>query len=219
MGEVLCRNPLMQVACRSKTHRTPHSLIPLPTNRFQEDLRYDVQVEMELVRPARGSVEMGESPVAQLSDARRQLYALPRATFAAQRGLGDHHRRPAGESPTRSELIRDQSLPPPALPASILVFPTIPLSYLPPCIIPWPFRSFCPSRLLGYGHRTDSKIKERKTKGMFASPAKGKDVVLLTKELMEGVVLTPSRGGEASIGSVFVSIGECRVTDVADRYV
>lgn len=28
---------------------------------FQEDLRYDVQVELELVRPIRGGEEMGES--------------------------------------------------------------------------------------------------------------------------------------------------------------
>jgi hypothetical protein len=35
-------------------------LIPLPNERFQEDLRYDVQVEMELVRPLRGQEEMGE---------------------------------------------------------------------------------------------------------------------------------------------------------------
>jgi len=34
--------------------------IPLPLERFQEDLRYDIQVEMELVRPSRGNEEMGE---------------------------------------------------------------------------------------------------------------------------------------------------------------
>jgi len=45
---------------RSKTHRTPHVNIPLPLERFQEDLRYDIQVEMELVRPSRGNEEMGE---------------------------------------------------------------------------------------------------------------------------------------------------------------
>jgi len=43
---------------------------------------------------------------------------------------------------------------------------------------------------------------------MFASPAQGKDVVLLRKELMEGVMLNPGRGGDAVIGSAFVSIGE-----------
>jgi hypothetical protein len=34
-------------------------MIPLPLDRFQEELRYDVQVEMELVRPERGQEEMG----------------------------------------------------------------------------------------------------------------------------------------------------------------
>lgn len=44
-------------------------------------------------------------------------------------------------------------------------------------------------------------------RGGFASPAKGKDVVLLKKELMEAVLLKPSRGGDALVGAVFVSIG------------
>jgi hypothetical protein len=47
---------------RAKTHRTPHAVVVLPMNRFQEDLRYDVMVEMELVRPSRGQEEMGEWP-------------------------------------------------------------------------------------------------------------------------------------------------------------
>jgi hypothetical protein len=46
---------------RSKNYRTPHALVQLPVERFQEDLRYDVVVEMELVRPSRGQEEMGQS--------------------------------------------------------------------------------------------------------------------------------------------------------------
>ena len=45
----------------AKTHRTPHALLPLPVESFQEDLPYDVQIELELVRPSRGSEEMGAS--------------------------------------------------------------------------------------------------------------------------------------------------------------
>jgi hypothetical protein len=41
--------------------------------------------------------------------------------------------------------------------------------------------------------------------GGFSSPAKGKDVVLLKKELMEAVLLKPARGGEAVVGAVLVS--------------
>jgi hypothetical protein len=44
--------------------------------------------------------------------------------------------------------------------------------------------------------------------GGFSSPAKGKDVVLLKKELMEAVLLKPARGGEAVVGAVYVSIGK-----------
>lgn len=44
----------------SREHRTPHATLTLPVDRFQEDLAYDVQVELELVRPHAGSEEMGE---------------------------------------------------------------------------------------------------------------------------------------------------------------
>jgi hypothetical protein len=44
--------------------------------------------------------------------------------------------------------------------------------------------------------------------GGFPSPAKGKDVVLLKKELMDGVLLKPARGGDAVVGAVYVSIGK-----------
>ena len=43
----------------SKVHRTPHTVIPILSSNFQEDLRYDVEVEMELVRPNRASEEIG----------------------------------------------------------------------------------------------------------------------------------------------------------------
>lgn len=48
------------VYVRSKTQRTPHVLIQLPGEKFQEDLKYDIDVEMELVRPGRGDEAMGE---------------------------------------------------------------------------------------------------------------------------------------------------------------
>jgi len=44
--------------------------------------------------------------------------------------------------------------------------------------------------------------------GGFSSPAKGKDVVLLKKELMDGILLKPARGGDAVVGAVYVSIGK-----------
>lgn len=47
--------------CSSKIHRTPHALVPLIASNFQEDLRYDVDVEMELVRPHKASEEIGMS--------------------------------------------------------------------------------------------------------------------------------------------------------------
>jgi hypothetical protein len=43
----------------SRERPIPHALIPLPSEQIQEDLRYDVQVEMELVRPPRGAEETG----------------------------------------------------------------------------------------------------------------------------------------------------------------
>lgn len=104
-----------------------------------------------------------------------------------------------------------QSLPPPPLPSTLLSLPSLPLHLLPPCVLPWPFRPLCPSRLLGYGgsRASRSKIRERRAKGRLASPASGKDVVLMTKELMEGIVVKPGRSiPDAVIGSAFVSIGQ-----------
>ena len=62
--------------------------------------------------------------------------------------------------------------------------------------------------MLGYDGWPDSKIRERRARGGFASPVKGKDVVLLRKELMEGVIVNPGRGGDATVGTAFVSIGQ-----------
>lgn len=45
---------------RSRERPIPHALIPLPSDQIQEDLRYDVEVEMELVRPPRGAEETGQ---------------------------------------------------------------------------------------------------------------------------------------------------------------
>jgi hypothetical protein len=85
------------------------------------------------------------------------------------------------------------------------MLPTFPSYFMPPCIIPWPLRSLCPGRLLGYSGNPAAKIKERRRKGTLVSPARGNEVVLLTKELLEGVVVYSGRGD--SVGSLFVSIG------------
>jgi hypothetical protein len=90
----------------------------------------------------------------------------------------------------------------------LIQLPSFPTYLLPPCVFPWPFRSFCPSRLLGYDDRSTSKLRQRRKRGGFQSPAKGKEVVLLKKELMEAVLLKPTRGGEAVVGAVYVSIGK-----------
>lgn len=50
-------------------------------------------------------------------------------------------------------------------------------------------------------------MQNRRARG-FVSPASGRDVVLLRKELMEGVIVKPSRGGEVEVGYAFVSVGE-----------
>ncbi|WVQ99334.1 hypothetical protein IAU59_006467 [Kwoniella sp. CBS 9459] len=166
----------------SKTHRPPHVTVPLPLEKILTDLRYDVQVEMELVRPTRGtSEEIGNF---MLSLEMRSLQ----------------------EPGTVLVSAAQPSLPPPPLPAPLLSLPVLPTSYLP-CVLPWPLRSFCPSRLLGYAPAPNSKIRERRLKGGYSSPSRGKDVVPLKKDLMEGVLIKPGRVPEATIGSAFISIG------------
>lgn len=106
--------------------------------------------------------------------------------------------------------VSQTSLPPPPLPSSVVsIFglANFPTWLLPPCIVPWPFRFLCPSRIFGYAGVPDARIKERRRRGTMMSPARGKEVVLLTKELLEQVTITPARG-QFAIGSAFVSIGE-----------
>ncbi|KAL1405431.1 hypothetical protein Q8F55_009062 [Vanrija albida] len=177
----------------SRTHRTPHALLQLPHDRFQEDLPYDVQVELELVRPSRGAEETGNFMVTlELRSSRS-----PETTII-------HAAQP--------------SLPPPPLETTLLTLPSFPTYLLPPCIIPWPFRGLCPSRILGYADTPNAKIKERRRRS--SSPANGKEVVLLTKELVDAVTINPGRG-DLSIGSAFVSIGRedtSPESDQASRY-
>lgn len=59
----------------------------------------------------------------------------------------------------------------------------------------------------------DARIKERRRRGTLVSPARGKEVVLLTKELLEQVTIAPGRG-DTSIGAAFVSIGGWQNDDV-----
>ncbi|RSH78164.1 uncharacterized protein EHS24_002623 [Apiotrichum porosum] len=165
----------------SRTHRTPHALLALPLDRFQEDLPYDVQVELELVRPNRDSDDMGN--------------------FMVTLELRSHR------SPETVIIRASQpSLPPPPLPPSVVYVPSLPTRLIPPCLLPWPFRGLCPSRLLGYSGVPTAKIKERRRKGTLASPARGNEVVLLTKELVEGATVLPGRG-DHTVGAAFVSIG------------
>lgn len=103
-------------------------------------------------------------------------------------------------------LLTVQSLPPPPLPPSVVYVPSLPTRLIPPCLLPWPFRGLCPSRLLGYSGVPTAKIKERRRKGTLASPARGNEVVLLTKELVEGATVSPGRG-DHTVGAAFVSIG------------
>ncbi|CAD6588589.1 MAG: hypothetical protein TREMPRED_005102, partial [Tremellales sp. Tagirdzhanova-0007] len=91
----------------SRAYRTPYSLIPLPVDRFLEDVKYDVHVEMELVRPARGAEEMGNF---MLSLELRSNRNADLVIFSAAQ----------------------PSLPPPSLPASVLSATFSPTMILPP---------------------------------------------------------------------------------------
>nr|XP_019010904.1 uncharacterized protein I206_04208 [Kwoniella pini CBS 10737]OCF49685.1 hypothetical protein I206_04208 [Kwoniella pini CBS 10737] len=165
----------------SKHHRPPHATVYFPLDRIEQDLRYDVQVELELVRPTKGTTdEMGNFMLS------LELRAL--------------------DQPERVLITAAQpSLPPAPLASPFISLPVLPTSHLP-CIVPYPFRSLCPSRLLGYSVPS-AKIRERRAKGGFSSRERGKDVVPLKKDLMEGVVLKPGRVPGMTIGSGFVSIG------------
>ncbi|KAI9639842.1 uncharacterized protein MKK02DRAFT_40169 [Dioszegia hungarica] len=176
----------------SKIHRTPHALVPLIASNFQEDLRYDVDVEMELVRPHKASEEIGNFMLSlELRSQRNPEIVL---ISAAQ-----------------------PSLPPPPLLTSF--FPANPI----PCLIPYPFRFACPSRLLGRvsSGRISSRRRNRKSSTHPSSHQfRAGDIVLLSKQLMEGVVLVPATGGNGVIGSAFVSIGrEDTFTDSSEKCV
>ena len=114
----------------------------------------------------------------------------------------------SSHSPIGSNAQR-QSLPPPATVASMLSLPSISSFLMPPCIIPWPFRGLCPSRLLGYGEQSSS-LARKKRRG-------GNDAVLLSKTLMEGVMVNPSLGGDTVLGSAFVSIGRLKFRRVVPK--
>ncbi|EKC99916.1 hypothetical protein A1Q2_05793 [Trichosporon asahii var. asahii CBS 8904] len=116
----------------SRTHRTPHAVLPINLDRFQEDLPYDVQVELELVRPHSDAPETGNFMVS-----------------------------------VELRSVRN--------PEHIVIAAAQP-------------------------------IKERRRKGSLIPPARGNEVVLMTKELLEGVVVRPGRG-DGGVGAVFVSIG------------
>lgn len=85
-----------------------------------------------------------------------------------------------------------KSLPPPPLSYSLI--PRLPVS-LPsiPCLLPFPLRSLCSdTSLVRKSYRTRSK----------------KDVVRVTKHMVDSIVLRPHRGADKVVGGVFVSVGE-----------
>lgn len=96
---------------------------------------------------------------------------------------------------------------PSPLPESFITLPSLATRFIPPCILPWPFRSFCPSKIIGYGDPVDQKVLQRRAKAGFLELASTKDIVPLRKDLMEGVLLKPSSAPESVIGSIFLSIG------------
>ncbi|WVQ72565.1 hypothetical protein IAR50_002123 [Cryptococcus sp. DSM 104548] len=166
----------------SKNHRLPHATIPIPPKRLIEDLRYDVQVEMELVRPTSGRDDLDNF---MLSLELRGAVDPSLVLFSAAQ----------------------PSLAPAPLAPSLLPLPAFPTHLIPPCVIPWPFRSFCPSRLIGYGDTIDKKTYQRRLKAGFIGSARARDVVSLKKDLMEGVVLRPAGPYGPGVGTAFVSIG------------
>ncbi|EIW70677.1 hypothetical protein TREMEDRAFT_73537 [Tremella mesenterica DSM 1558] len=162
----------------STTHRLPHALINLPMDKFEVDLRYDVQVEMELVRPSHMTQESNNFMI---NLELRSEKSPENVVIAASR----------------------PSLPPPPTAASLLHLPPLPTHLLPPCVIPWPLRGLCPSRLFGYADPPPSSAVRR----LHSDPASVGAPVPLKKVLMEGVMIRPSLGGETSLGSAYISIG------------
>ncbi|WVQ88859.1 hypothetical protein IAS59_002597 [Cryptococcus gattii] len=137
----------------SRKFRLPHTNLQVPLSSILEDVRYDIQVEMELLRPRKGPDELDNFMLSlDLMSAKDPQTAL---MSAAQ--------------PT---------LAPSPLPESFIDLPSLATRFIPPCIFPWPFRSFCPSR-----------------------------IIPLRKDLLEGVFLKPSRTPESVVGSVSLQIG------------
>ncbi|OXG54870.1 hypothetical protein J010_00202 [Cryptococcus neoformans] len=166
----------------SRKFRLPHTNLQVPLSSIVEDVRYDIQVEMELLRPRKGSDALDNFMLSlDLMSAKDPQTAL---MSAAQ--------------PT---------LAPSPLPESFITLPSLSTRFIPPCVLPWPFRSFCPSKIIGYGDPVNQKVLQRRAKAGFSGPASTKDIVPLRKDLMEGVLLKPSRVSESVIGSIFLSIG------------
>nr|ODN88318.1 hypothetical protein L203_02930 [Cryptococcus depauperatus CBS 7841] len=99
------------------------------------------------------------------------------------------------------------SLVPSPLPLSFLSIPSLLAQFLPPCVIPWPFRSLCPSRLLGSGRKQYQKVQQRRAKAGFMNSPLIRNIVPIKKDLMEGVILKPSQSSGSVVGSAFLSVG------------
>ncbi|EAL23557.1 hypothetical protein CNBA2040 [Cryptococcus deneoformans B-3501A] len=166
----------------SRKFRLPHTNLQVPLSSIIEDVRYDIQVEMELLRPRKGSDVLDNFMLS--LDLMSAKYPQTALMSAAQ--------------PT---------LAPSPLPESFITLPSLATRFIPPCILPWPFRSFCPSKIIGYGDPVDQKVLQRRAKAGFLELASTKDIVPLRKDLMEGVLLKPSSAPESVIGSIFLSIG------------
>ncbi|KIR55750.1 hypothetical protein I315_01631 [Cryptococcus gattii Ru294] len=166
----------------SRKFRLPHTNLQVPLSSILEDVRYDIQVEMELLRPRKGPDELDNFMLSlDLMSAKDPQTAL---MSAAQ--------------PT---------LAPSPLPESFIDLPSLATRFIPPCIFPWPFRSFCPSRIIGYGNPIERKVLQRRVNAGFLGPASTKNIVPLRKDLLEGVFLKPSRTPESVVGSVSLQIG------------
>jgi hypothetical protein len=166
---------------------------------------------MELVRPGRGMEEMGKiAPRCLKSGSVDGVLGNFMLSLELRSQRNPETIVLSAAQPVSTLFYRIvltyQSLPPAAYSSSLVPIPSLPFDMLPPCLIPWPFRFLCPSRLLGYSGHPDSRIRERRAKGGFSGMAHTR-IVPLKKELMDGALMHPSRSGDGVVGSVFVSIG------------
>ncbi|WVN88271.1 uncharacterized protein L203_103473 [Cryptococcus depauperatus CBS 7841] len=166
----------------STKQRLPHASVSLPQDKILEDMHYDVQVEMELVRPNKMNVDTDNF---MLSLELRSLKDPGVVVISAAQ----------------------PSLVPSPLPLSFLSIPSLLAQFLPPCVIPWPFRSLCPSRLLGSGRKQYQKVQQRRAKAGFMNSPLIRNIVPIKKDLMEGVILKPSQSSGSVVGSAFLSVG------------